>query len=363
MVERLRLLFLGTPEFSVPTLRALLERHEVAAVVTRPDKPSGRGRKTTSSATKRCALSAGIVVEQPSTLRTTEAQQCLAAYEPDAIVVVSYGLILPPEILRIPRLGCVNLHASLLPRHRGASPIAAAILAGDSETGVTTMLMDEGLDTGAILEQRRIVIGPDATTGTLSEQLAQMGGELMLGTLRQLELGEIVPQPQDERQATMTRLARKQDGEIDWRLPAPHIERHVRAMQPWPGAWTTSGGERVLAWGVRVAEAEESGDGRVLVDDEVEADNACASPSRLSGTLVAVDPRPLVMCGGGAKPKDAGEGVSAEKTELLELVELQRAGRRRLPAAEVVRGMRLSVGDRLGTNDSTAELGVAESLA
>jgi methionyl-tRNA formyltransferase len=248
-----RIVFMGTPDFAIPSLRALVEASAPGAVwpgglrlvgvVTRPDRPSGRGRRLELSAVKQAALSLDIPVYQPGPLRRPKARQQIEELAPHLIVVAAFGQILPPEILHLPPLGCLNVHASLLPRWRGAAPIAAAIEAGDMETGVTIMAMDEGMDTGAIVASRAAPITPDDTAGTLTDRLAELGARLLIETLPAWLEGRAPRTPQDEARATMTRLLRKEDGRLDWNRPAEELARVVRAMAPWPGAYTTWNGK------------------------------------------------------------------------------------------------------------------------
>jgi methionyl-tRNA formyltransferase len=234
-----RLVFMGTPEFAVPALDALTRTpHKVVGVYTRPDQPAGRGKHLRASPIKQLAAERGLPIFQPPTLRQPEFVAPLRDLAPDLIVVAAYGLILPPDVLAIPPRGCVNTHASLLPRHRGAAPIPAAILAGDAETGITLMQMDAGLDTGAILAQRAIPIAEDDTTGALTEKLARLAAALLIETLPRILAGEIAPQPQDEARATVFKTIRKEEGLIDWTMPAIQIARRVRAFNPWPSAFT-----------------------------------------------------------------------------------------------------------------------------
>jgi len=310
--ERLRVLFMGTPALAVPTLVAVACEHDVVAVVTQPDRPSGRGRRLVVSPIKEWAQQADLPVLQPESLRDEEAVDAVAATRPDVAVVVAFGQILPPAVLRIPRLGCVNLHASLLPRHRGASPLQAAILAGDAESGVTTMLMDEGLDTGPILQQRSVELPADETAGSLGARLGALGATLMVETLSKLASGLLQPRAQDPDAATMTSLIRKRDGEIDWRHNAAAIDRLVRAMQPWPVAYALCADERFKVWAV-----EPAGQG------------ATVRP----GTVVASGGQLLVACG---------------ESQVIRIVEMQRAGGRRMPVAELLRGRSIEVGSVLG---------------
>jgi len=245
----MNIVFAGTPEFSVPALRALLDsKHTVVAVYTQPDRPSGRGRRTLESPVKRHALGEGIPVFQPHTLKTADAHSALQALRPDLMVVVAYGLILPPGVLRIPRRGCVNLHASLLPRWRGAAPIQRAILAGDSETGVCLMQMEAGLDTGPLLACRHCEIGKTETGSQLHDRLARLGADLLGDKLDALERGTIVSQPQDETGASYARKLDKSEAVIDWSGAASDIALKVRAFNAWPVAETRYRGRQLRIW-------------------------------------------------------------------------------------------------------------------
>jgi len=264
---------MGTPDIAVPSLQALLAHpdFEVVGVVTQPDRRAGRGRKLKFSPVKEAALTAGApTILQPARLREPEAFRALAALQPEIIVVAAYGQILRPEVLDLPHHGCINVHASLLPRWRGASPITAAILAGDPQTGVTIMQMDPGMDTGPILSQRAEVIRPDDTTASLGQRLGQLGAELLIETLPCYLEGKIGPKPQPDVGVTTCRLVKKEHARIDWTRAAVEIERMVRAYQPWPGAFTTWRGQNlkigaastvageaevghVIAWGKKAA--------------------------------------------------------------------------------------------------------------
>ena len=254
----IRTVFMGTPEIAVPSLQALLAHPEfqVVGVVTQPDRKAGRGRKLQQSPVKQLASAHDIPILQPHRLREPEAFQALAALEPELIVVTAYGQILRPEVLELPRYGCVNVHASLLPRWRGASPITAAILAGDPITGVTIMQMDEGMDTGPILSQRAESIRPDDTTATLGERLGILGAELLMETLPCYVEGKIQPKPQPTTGVTKCRLVKKAHARIDWQRPAIEIERMVRAYQPWPGAYTFWKGKMLKIGKATTAEGE-----------------------------------------------------------------------------------------------------------
>ncbi|MCO6452960.1 MAG: methionyl-tRNA formyltransferase [Caldilineales bacterium] len=253
-----RTVFMGTPDFAVPVLRALLDAPEIepVGVVTQPDRPAGRGRKVQRSPVKEVAEAAGVPVLQPQRLREADAFAGLAALEPELIVVAAYGQILRPEVLSLPRHGCVNVHASLLPRWRGASPITAAILAGDAQTGVTIMQMDEGMDTGPILAQAAYGILPDDTEGRLSERLARLGAELLIDTLPCYLQGGITPRTQPVEGATVCRLLKKEQARIDWTQSAAQIERMVRAYEPWPGAFTTWSGQHLKIGAASVVEGQ-----------------------------------------------------------------------------------------------------------
>ncbi|TWI71206.1 methionyl-tRNA formyltransferase [Desulfobotulus alkaliphilus] len=238
----LNLVFMGTPEFALPPLQALAGAgHRILAAYTQPDKPKGRGKKIQPPPVKEAALSLGIPVFQPSSMKDEKIYHELSALSPDVFVVVAYGHILPARLLEIPRLGAVNIHASLLPRYRGAAPIQWAVTSGESRTGVTTMRMDAGMDTGDILLQRSLPIGPQDTSADIHDKLSILGAELILETLEGLAEGSIQPLPQNAGEATYAPLLKKSHGRINWDLPAPAIDAHVRGMNPWPGAFTRLG--------------------------------------------------------------------------------------------------------------------------
>lgn len=314
--EPVRVIFMGTPEFAVPSLRGLSEASApgavwpaglaIVGVVTRVDRPSGRGRQVIDSPVKRFALSEGFTVLQPGSLRRPESFSLLSALEPHVIVVAAFGQILPPDILRLPTRGCLNVHASLLPRWRGASPIAAAIHAGDEETGVTIMAMDEGLDTGGIVASRAIPIAPDDTTGTLTDKLADLGARVLKETLPAWLAGRITPTPQDEAGATLTRPLRKEDGYLDWSRPAVELARAVRAVTPWPGASTAWNGKRL----------------KILEAAAVERE--ATLPPGTCFLLPSGDPHGPLACA-------CGEGALA-----LRVIQLE--GKRALTSVEALRG-------------------------
>ncbi len=253
MKSSLNIIFAGTPEFAVAPLRALLAtEHTVCAVYTQPDRPAGRGRKLTASPVKCVALEHGIPVYQPVSLKSAEEQARLQALQADLMVVVAYGLILPSPVLEAPRLGCVNIHASLLPRWRGAAPLQRAILAGDTETGITIMQMDVGLDTGAMLVRASCPILPDDTTQTLHDRLAALGAQTLLPVLEQLDNGTAHATPQDDSLACYAAKIDKTEAVIDWSRPAVELERKVRAFNPWPVARTLLGETPLHVWGAQV---------------------------------------------------------------------------------------------------------------
>ena len=303
---RLDLAFMGTPEFAATILDALIAaRHRLRAVYTQPPRPAGRGHRMQPSPVQALAERHGIAVRCPTTLRDAEMQAAFAALDVDAAVVAAYGLILPPAILAAPRLGCLNVHASLLPRWRGAAPIQRAILAGDRETGVTIMQMDAGLDTGPILLQEAVPIGPDTTGGGLSETLAALGARLILGALDGVARGCLKPRPQPSEGVTYAAKLRRDEAQLDWHRPADALERQVRAFDPWPGAFFAANGERI----------------RVLAA-AAEPQSSTAPP----GTVL--DERLTIACSAGR----------------LRLLRVQRAGRGALDAAAFLRGFRLLPG-------------------
>jgi methionyl-tRNA formyltransferase len=274
----LRLVFAGTPEFSVPCLEACrASGAEVVAVYTQPDRPAGRGRKLTPSPVKQAALAAGIAVEQPESLKSAETQQALAAYRPDLLVVVAYGLILPRKVLAIPRLGCWNVHASLLPRWRGAAPIQRAILAGDSESGVDLMQMEAGLDTGPVLLQRRTPIAREDTGGSLHDRLSRLGAEVLAEGLRRTLTGEaLTATPQPAEGVTYAHKLDKAEARLDFSRPARELERQVRAFDPWPVAEGEIAGEPLRIWAAQAIELDHHATpGSVLAAGRGGIDLAC----------------------------------------------------------------------------------------
>lgn len=265
MHHSLRIVFAGTPDFSVPPLRALLaSEHQVVGVYTQPDRPAGRGRKLAPSPVKEEALAATVPVFQPVSLKDADAQRELAALKPDLMVVVAYGLLLPQAVLDIPRLGCINIHASLLPRWRGAAPIQRAILAGDDATGVGIMRMEAGLDTGPVYLEKRIPIEPSDTGGSLHDKLAKLGAEALMEALPGIADGSLVAQPQDDSQTCYAKKLDKAEAEIDWSRPAGEIARQVRAFNPWPVAHTRFEDAILRIWNAAPVKGETAGPGMVM---------------------------------------------------------------------------------------------------
>ncbi len=318
------IVFMGTPALAAHILKRLLDARDVparvVAVVTRPDQPRGRGLKLHCSEVAEVAAEYGLPVLKPSKIRTAEFLDELKSYRPDLLVVAAYGRILPAAVLAVPALMPINMHASLLPRHRGAAPIQGALLAGDKVSGVTIMRMIEQMDAGPILLQRETPMAADETQATLTQKLAELGAQALLEALDALARGTLHETAQEESQATYTAVVKKEDARIDWSVAAEQIERMVRAYDPWPVAFTQRKGEELRIY--RAAAMADSGGG------------AAASP----GTIVAVKGPPLVQCGTGR----------------LCLLEVQAAGRKRMKAQDFARGRRLAVGDRLGAATNQA---------
>jgi len=309
---------MGTPEAAVPTLRRCVEDgHDVAAVWTQPDRPAGRGNKLAVPPVKEYALGQGIPVHQPLKIKTDEARELFASHDADAAIIVAYGRILPSSFLSAPRRGCINVHFSLLPKYRGAAPVNWAIVRGESVSGVTTMLIDEGLDTGAILLQRAIAIGEAETAPQLLERLASTGTDLLSETLNRLD--QIEPRVQNETEATLAPVLRREDGRIDWSGRAFEIERRVRGLQPWPNAYTEHDRRRLVIW-----RAEAQG----LSSDNNEGE--AGEP----GTVTMTDAESLFVACGDAS--------------VLRLLEVQLEGKRRMSARNFLNGVRVRVGERLG---------------
>ncbi|MGA7513810.1 MAG: methionyl-tRNA formyltransferase [Candidatus Sulfotelmatobacter sp.] len=313
MIQSLNLVFCGTPGFAVPTLDKLVDAgFRIHLVVTQPDRPKGRGLELVSSPIKQRALQLGLPVAQPESIKNNEAFRAqLTTLKPDAIIVVGYGRIIPQWMLDLPPLGNINLHASLLPKYRGAAPIQWAIARGETVTGVTTMKIDAGLDTGDILQQQEIPITSNDTAETLAPKLASVGAELMVETLRGLQAGSIHPRPQDQTLATLAPILKKGDGLIDFSCPATEILNRMRGFQPWPGACTKFRGKNLQVW------------------------KASALDRKLkSSELKVEDDRVFVGCGQGSA---------------IELLELQLEGKKRTSAADFIRGYRPAPGEKLGS--------------
>lgn len=309
----MRLIYLGTPQFAVPTLEALIRAgHNVLAVVTQPDRPKGRGGTVAMSSIKECALAHGLPVFQPDRIRRPEAVDHLRSPAPEIMVVVGYGQILPQSVIDIAPRGIVNVHASLLPHLRGAAPIQWSIARGDNETGVTTMQIDAGLDTGDMLLKARTPIGPDEDAVALGERLAQMAAELLVATLEGLARGTIAPEKQDAALATYAPILKKEDGLVDWNLSAEQIHNLVRGMQPWPGAHTRFRGRLLHIWISRLAEI---------------------AIHRAPGALFFERDGVFVVAGDG---------------RCLKLIEVQMEGRKKMSAGDFARGQRVTDSDRLG---------------
>ena len=305
----MRIVFMGTPEFAIPPLEELVRRqYQVVAVYTQPDRPAGRGRAPAPSPVKTAALNVPVI--QPANFKEGGAIDQLASLQPDVIVVAAYGLILPQAVLDVPKYGCVNIHPSLLPRYRGAAPVASAILAGDEVTGVTFMRLDAGMDTGPILAQERVAISPQDTTGLLTARLSELAARLLPDVLERWVRGEIKPQPQNEAEATYSRRISKEDGKIDWHLPAVEMWRRMRAFQPWPGCYTFWQGKRLGIIEAVPLPAETS-----------------IGPGQVAG----------VNKDGAAFGVGTGNGV-------LGVVKVQLEGKRAMTSGEFVRGYRQLIG-------------------
>ena len=309
----MKVIFAGTPHFAVSALAALLREHQIVAVLTRPDRPAGRGMQLTPSPVKQLALQYGLTVLQPATLKTEEAQRSIAALDADVMVVAAYGLILPKAVLQLPRHGCLNIHASLLPRWRGAAPIQRAILAGDKETGVTIMQMDEGLDTGDMLLHHDCTIETHDTAQTLHDKLAGMGAGSILEALRLLQANHLTPIRQDNEEACYAAKLTKGEAQIDWQQDARQIERAVRAYNPFPVSHTIFKGVQIKIWQAKL----------------------CAELPGVPGNILAVDKQGItVACGKNA----------------LRLEVLQRPGGKAQPAAQFLQAMPIKAGDHFSTN-------------
>ncbi len=311
----MRVVFMGTPDFAVGTLKALLQsRHQVVAVVTQPDKPKGRGKAMQFTPVKEVAVSAEIPVLQPKRVREPEVVEEIRQFHPDVIVVVAFGQLIPKAILDMPQYGCVNVHASLLPKYRGAAPIQWAVIDGEEKSGVTTMQMDEGLDTGDMLLTEEVVLDPQETGGSLFDKLSEVGAGLLLKTLDELEAGNVHPQKQPSESTTAyAAMLTKKMGEIDWTQSAVQIERLVRGLNPWPSAYTHFGQKTLKIWGAAV--------------------HPSMVQTKEPGTVILMDKKHFGV--------QTGDGM-------LEILELQLEGKKRMDADAFLRGYQVEDGIKLG---------------
>jgi methionyl-tRNA formyltransferase len=310
----MRIVFCGTPEFAVPSLRRLAAEPgiSVEAVITQPDRPRGRGQHVSGSAVKEAALAADLHVYQPEKIKSDSTQDFLKRIAPDAVVIIAYGQIVPARLLTIPRLGWLNLHASLLPRYRGAAPIHWAIANGETVTGLTTMQIDAGMDTGPILQQRELEIGPAETAPELAARMSEIGADLVVESLLRFDSGEISPQPQDSQKASYAKILKKEDGRIDWALNAQQIYNRMRGFTPWPGTYTAFRGQPCHVWG-------HPGSGGTTVER--------MAPGEITSSANEI----YVACGEGT---------------YLQLESAQIEGRKRISAREFANGARLTPGER-----------------
>lgn len=312
MKSGLKIIFMGTPDFAVPALKALHKNNnEIALVITQPDRPKGRGRKVAYPPVKTAAIQLGYRVIQPASVKTGEFEDLLKRQKPDIIVVVAFGHILPKNILELPNLATINIHASLLPKYRGPAPIHWAIIKGEKETGVTTMLMDEGMDTGNILLSSKIKISPDETAGSLHERLADLGADLLIKTLNSIETNGLDSIPQEHNQATYAPLLKKEDGQLDWKMPAADLDPFIRGMTPWPGAFTFHKNKRLKIFKAKPIPMEIDGP---------------------PGTVIKGFPDELRVA--------TGQGA-------LSLMEIQAASGKRLLIKDFLRGFKILPGDVL----------------
>jgi len=318
----MRIVFCGTPSFAVPTLKHLLAQPdiEIIGVITQPDRPRGRGQDVSFSAVKEAALAAKLTVHQPEKIRTSETETLLRKLAPDSVVIIAYGQIIPAKLLPIPKLGWINLHASLLPKYRGASPIKWAIVNGETRTGVTTMRIDAGMDTGEMLLQREIEIGAKETAPELAARLSEVGAPLMVETLRGLAAGVIVPKAQNHAEATHAGMLKREDGRIDWKRPATEIYNRMRGFAPWPGSYTTFRGQTCHVWGEPASKGEGAG-------------SPSGSSEAAPGTLFGEKNELFVRCGDAT---------------VLCVSAVQLEGRKLVKAGDFANGARLKSGERFG---------------
>jgi methionyl-tRNA formyltransferase len=316
----MRIVFCGTPQFAVPTLKHLLAQNdiEIVGVITQPDRPRGRGQEVSFSAVKQAALETKLVVHQPEKIRAAENEALLRGFAPDCVVIIAYGQIIPAGLLPIPKLGWINLHASLLPKYRGAAPINWAIANGEIRTGLTTMRIDAGMDTGDMLLQREMEIGAAETAPQLDTRMAELGAQLMSETLRGLAARTITPKAQNHSEASYAPILKRKDGRIDWKLPASLIYNRMRGFAPWPGAFTTFRGQSCHVWG-----------------DPVSKEEGASLPRNVTvpGLLVGEKNKLFVSCGDAT---------------VLRVRLVQVEGRKQVSAAEFANGARLKSGERFG---------------
>ncbi len=318
----MRIIFCGTPQFSVPTLKHLLAQpdFEIAAIITQPDRPRGRGHEVFFSPVKETALAAGIPVHQPEKIRAPEVPEILQKLAPDVIVIIAYGQIIPGRLLPIPKYGWINLHASLLPKYRGAAPINWAIVNGETKTGVTSMRIDAGMDTGEILLQKEMEIGPSETAPELAARMSELGAPLMAETLRGLAAGSIVSRPQNSEQASLAPMLKREDGLINWSRTAQEIFNRIRGFDPWPGAYTTFRGQNCHIWGEPAS--------KELCDQ-----SAREAQSAVPGSLLVERNELLILCGG---------------TTYLRLHAVKLEGRKQVSASEFLNGAHLLTHEHFG---------------
>ena len=320
----MRIVFMGTPDFSVPALKALVEAgHQVIAVVTQPDKPKGRGKEVQMTPVKIQAMEYGIPVYQPAKVREASFVEVLQGMEADVYVVIAFGQLLPKAVLELPKYGCINIHASLLPKYRGAAPIQGCVIDGERETGITTMMMDVGLDTGDMLEKTVIPIEEKETGGSLHDKLSLAGGALILSTLKKLEEGTLVRTPQTDEGTCYAKMLTKSLGDIDWNQSAVSIERLIRGLNPWPSAYTLWNGKTIKIWSADVTTSREAA--AFLSESGVPSETGITP-----GTVVCSDKHSLVVC--------TGDG-------LLSVRELQMEGKKRMDTPAFLRGYPIPEGD------------------
>jgi methionyl-tRNA formyltransferase len=324
----MRLIFCGTPQFAVPTLKHLLAQpdFQILAVITQPDRPRGRGQQISIAAVKEFALAAHLPVQQPEKIRAPEAEQLLRRLSPDVIVIIAYGQIIPARLLSIPRHGWINLHASLLPKYRGAAPINWAIANGETRTGLTTMRIDAGMDTGDILLQHPMEIGPTESAPELAARMSEAGAPLLEETLRGLVAGTIVPRPQNHAEPSLAPMLKKEDGRIDWSRSAQEIYNRIRGFAPWPGAYTTFRGQTCYIWANPVSETS-------LLLNELRSSTTFAAANNAPGTLIGAKTDWFVSCGNAT---------------FLRLQSVKLEGRKQISASEFANGARLQPGEQVG---------------